>query len=182
MEAEGSGRAHRPRTTAGVRRVSVVVLPGGGGPALGAALRRLHHGDGADQQLRLVIASTVVETTPVLVGDPLTGVFWPFAFPAGDADASRIEARRRANRLWWFLWEHGFDAECVIREGSAAAVVLAEAAEHDASTVIVATGDDRRTRRVARDLERRGRRAGLEVRVAVDAPVGRRRTRAQRWS
>lgn len=164
-------------THTGLRQVSIVALPGAGGPALAAELRTLRRGT-ATPHVRLVVPAGDPETTPMLIGDPLTGVFWPFAYPTRDAGSSRIAARRRANRLWWFLWEHDVEAECVIREGSAMAVALAEREEHQVDVVLVASGPDRRTRRSARDVQRRGRRAGLDVQLVVDGlPVSRDRGR-----
>jgi hypothetical protein len=175
FEADGARRAgwraaRSARTAA--RAVTVLCLPGGGGPELARQLRRLAAEDRErPMAVRLVVVATVVDCVPVLIGDPMSGVFWPFAFPGRDATAVREEAKRRARHLWWQLWELGIDASCAVAEGSPAAVLAAEAAEPEVEVVVLAAERARRGRTAVRELTRRARKAHVDWRVALDVPV-----------
>ena len=149
------------------RRISVVCLPGAGGPALFEELRQLTEPHG-DCRVRLVAPTPHGTASPMLIGDPLSGVLWPCAFP-GDSPDTMDDARRRLRTLWWLVWEMGMDAECEVSDATAASLLATEWSDHRADAIVVAASKARRWRGTIRDLTRRARRSSIELRVARDA-------------
>lgn len=167
-EGRGWRREHRGRPP--VRRaVTILCLPGAGGPNLAEELRTvLAAGPVA---VRLVVAVPVADCMPVLIGDPLSGVLWPFAFPTGDQQGARREGLRRARRLSWLLWEMGVEAEIAVVDGNPLPVLAADAVEHPADVTIVAASTARRWHATIRELCRSASRLGLTPSVALDTPL-----------
>lgn len=143
--------------------------------------------DGA-VELRLRLVGEDTGRAPMLIGDPLTGVFWPV--PAAgtssghnttdgdttegdttDGDAVAAELRSRAQHLWWLCWEMGFDAVCEPTAASAVDAVL-DAVASGCEVLVVAGADTRRWRATMRELARQAQRNGAEVVLACDRRPG----------
>lgn len=164
------GRRDGRRRPAARRSLTILCLPGGGGPNLAEQVRTaLAAGPLA---VRLVVAAPVVDCLPVLIGDPLSGVLWPFTCPSRDDDTSaREEAMRRARHLSWLLWEMGVTAEVVVAEGNPLPVLAAEAAEHPADLTIIAASTARRWHSTVREVHTGAQRLRLDAVVALDTPL-----------
>ena len=72
----------------------VVCVPGGGGPNLADHLRAAHGPGGLSVHLVVVAGDP---PPPLLVGDPMSGVFWPCERRPDD-EAPAAEAARRARQ------------------------------------------------------------------------------------
>lgn len=164
-------RRQPPRSRrAGPARLTVVCLPGAGGPELAEQLRRFLDTPGA-AAVRLVVTVPVLEAVPVLIGDPLSGMFWPFSYPARDEVTARREAERRAQQLWWLAWEMGVDAEVELCEGSPLGALQGLLRDGGSDAVLVAGSTARRWHGIVRELRSEARRGGVSLAVVLDTPV-----------
>lgn len=151
--------------------MTVVCVPGAGGPRLADELRRLAC-DGATS-FSLVMVRPATAAVPVLIGDPLSGVFCPIEpVEASCDDATPPAIARSARELQWFLWEMGIDARCEIRCGDARSMVADAARRSGVDAVVFAASQRRRWRSVARKVARRAGGAGVEITCALDVRIG----------
>jgi len=155
-----------------VRAVTIVCLPGGGGPHLAGVLRQL--GVERPARVRLVGVVPPAAHAPVLIGDPLSGVLWPVdRIEARPADRSSDDELRQVTALRWFLWEMGLDATSEIRRGDPLEVTVEAACRPGVDAVVLAAPACRRWRSTAAEAARRVGGAGAEIRGAFDRRVGR---------
>jgi hypothetical protein len=174
--AEIGNRAHPAggaRRRRGPRHVVVVALPGGGGPDLADHLRVLAAASGPAGLTAHVVVVAGDPPPPLLVGDPMSGVFWPCGQPAADDGVSSAELTRRARQLQWFLWEMGVRATVEIRRGDPLALAVEAGLDPVTDAVVLATAVGRRWRQLARRATARLAGCGVEVRAAHDRRVDR---------
>lgn len=157
------------------RIVSVVCLPGSGGPHLAAALRRARRTDTVS--VRLVVIAEPPSSTPILVGDPLGGAFCLLAPSPQDQQTVLSEARRHAGELWWLVWEMNIDAVTQIRQGNPIDIFSSELLQPGLDTVILAANNTGRWKPTVTALSTQAQQASLPVLVALDS----RASRLSRW-
>jgi len=168
--AHPAGGARRRRDP---RHVVVVAVPGGGGPDLADHLRVLAEASGPAGTTAHVVVVAGEPAPPLLVGDPMSGVFWPCGQPAVDDGAEPAELTRRARHLQWFLWEMGLRCTVEVRRGDPLAIAVEAGLEPATDAVVLATPVGRRWRQLARRATSRLAGCGVEVRAAHDRRVDR---------
>lgn len=165
-------RPVEPASLHRVRQVTVVCVPGAGGPRLADELRRIG-GDGATS-VDLIVVRPPRAVGTVLIGDPLSGVFCPIEpVEASGDDATPPAVARSARELQWFLWEMGIDARCEIRCGDTVSVLADAVRCPGVDLVVFAASQQRRSRAIARKATRRTGGAGAAIVCALDVRIGR---------
>ena len=157
----------------GRRHVVVVGVPGGGGPDLADHLRVVAGTPGSVDVIVRVVVVAGDPPPPLLVGDPMSGVFWPCEQPVADDNAGSAESLRRARQLQWFLWEMGLRATVEVRRGDPLALTVEAGLDPLTDTVVLATPTGRRWKQLARRASGRLAPSGVEVRLAQDRRLDR---------